>query len=483
MKKQFTLLKTAVTIFVIGLLMSSNLFAQKQLWGVTMQGGTNDAGCIFKTDSICGNQSVVYSFAQATGITPEGSLIQANDGYLYGMTQYGGVNSMGVLFKFNPVTYVYTKLIDFAGISNGADPDGSLLQASDGNLYGMTEKGGTNDLGVLFKYNLQTSTFTKLVDFAGATNGGCPMGALIQATDGKLYGLTWKGGTTDYGTLFQYTIATNTLTKKLDFTGTATGDFPYGSLMQATDGKLYGMTYHGGNYDYGVLFNFNTATSVFTKLRDFDNDQMGNDPKGSLIQATNGFLYGMTFAGGNSSMGAIFKWDLNLVAYTKLFNFDAATNGSYPFGSFMQASDGNMYGMTSLGGTNSKGILFQFNPTTSAFTKKLDFTIANGSTPEFTNLIEIDITHFGIREQSEKANFTIYPNPNNGQFTLQFSDASPAQLNSKIEIYNTLGQKMYSTTIKNQIPSTIDISNLLKGIYFVRYADKENNFSEKIVIE
>ena len=101
----------------------------------------------------------------------------------------------------------------------------------------------------------------------------------------------------------------------------------------------------------------------------------------------------------------------------------------------------------------------------------------------FNNLIEIDITHFGIREQSEKANFTIYPNPNNGQFTLQFSDASPAQLNSKIEIYNTLGQKMYSTTIKNQIPSTIDISNLLKGIYFVRYADKENNFSEKIVIE
>src|ERR1017187_6619779 len=93
--------------------------------------------------------------------------------------------------------------------------------------------------------------YTKLLDFNGTTNGGSPKGSLMQATNGMLYGMTYNGGASTNcsygcGVLFQYNPTTNVYTKKLDFAGTTNGQNSYGSLMQASDGMLYGMTYQGG---------------------------------------------------------------------------------------------------------------------------------------------------------------------------------------------------------------------------------------------
>ena len=74
---------------------------------------------------------------------------------------------MGVLFQYDPATSIYTKKLDFTGDANGRHPFGSLIQASDGKLYGMTLSGGTNDLGVLFQYDPVTSTYTKKLDLTG----------------------------------------------------------------------------------------------------------------------------------------------------------------------------------------------------------------------------------------------------------------------------------------------------------------------------
>ena len=138
--------------------------------------------------------------------------------------------------------------------ANGSAPNGSLMQASDGMLYGMIYYGGANSDGVLFQYNPLTSTYTKKLDFAVATSGSYPSGSLMQASDGMLYGMTNGGGASTNcsfgcGVLFQYNPATSILTKKLDFGGTGAsidGSYPCGNLMQASDGMLYGMTRNGG---------------------------------------------------------------------------------------------------------------------------------------------------------------------------------------------------------------------------------------------
>jgi uncharacterized repeat protein (TIGR03803 family) len=112
--------------------------------------------------------------------------VQASDGKLYGMTTYGGSHSAGpnyagVIFSFDPSSSIYTKLKDFdkvnaadpLGSPNGTVPLGSLMQASDGKLYGMTEKGGTSGFGVIFSFDPPSSTYIKLQDFNGA-NGANP---------------------------------------------------------------------------------------------------------------------------------------------------------------------------------------------------------------------------------------------------------------------------------------------------------------------
>ena len=393
MKNTFTTVKAIIILTIVGLL-SSFTYAQKptQLWGAAF-GGQNTAGIIFKTDGSGNNEMVKYNFVQSAG-NPYGSLMQASDGKLYGMTYYGGANNAGCLFQYDPATTTYVIKYDF-DFADGRYPYGSLIQATDGNLYGMATAGGTsatNDNGVLFKFNPQNSTFTKLFDLDGATTGSTPCGALLQATDGMLYGMTYQGGANNMGVLFQFNPANNSLTVKVTFDGTTKGQNPYGSLIQATDGKLYGMTKYGGLNEYGVVFQFDLRNNNFTKKIDFDMVTNGGDPDGSLMQATDGKLYGLTEAGGAHSVGVLFQFDPVTSSFINKMDFDGSTNGGSPYGSLMQAFDGNLYGMTFNGGTNDLGVLFQFNPVTSTYTKKLDFNGINGSNPQFTHLIEIPVT-------------------------------------------------------------------------------------------
>ena len=179
--------------------------AQTELWGMTSVGGQYWGGTIFKTDGSGNNQTVQQSFVvQNEGAAPQSTqLTEASDGKLYGMTFRGGVNNVGVLFQYDPATSTYIKKFDFKDTLYGGYPHGSLIQASDGKLYGMTYQGGLSNVGVLFQYDPFTSTYTKKLDFAGATNGGYPNGSLMQASDGKLYGMTSGGGASSIGVLFQ----------------------------------------------------------------------------------------------------------------------------------------------------------------------------------------------------------------------------------------------------------------------------------------
>jgi uncharacterized repeat protein (TIGR03803 family) len=391
--------KAIIFTFLFGISVKYEMQAQtKQFWGVTSAGGQYGKGTIFKTDSSGNNQSMQYNFVvQNEGANPlSNQLTEASDGKLYGMTSNGGANNMGVLFQYDPATSTYSKKLDFAGATNGQSPRGSLMQASDGKLYGMTYQGGSNNAGVLFQYDPATSNYTKKLDFAGATNGAYPCGSLMQASDGKLYGMTAFGGSSGNGVLFQYDPATSSYTKKLDFAGATNGAQPAGSLMQASDGKLYGMNQNGGANNVGVLFQYDPATSTYTKKLDFGTTN-GVSPLGSLMEANDGKLYGMTLGGGANNMGVLFQYDAATSSFTKKLDFAGATNGANPCGSLMQASDGKLYGLTRNGGTNNVGVLFQYDPATSTYTKNLDFAGAiNGSNSEGSPMQASDGKLYGM---------------------------------------------------------------------------------------
>jgi uncharacterized repeat protein (TIGR03803 family) len=157
------------------------------LYGTTPNGGNDGGGTINKFIPATNNLIVAKSFESITstnGNNPCASLVKASDGKLYGMTAYGGSSNAGVIFSFDRISSTYTNLKDFDN-TNGANPYGSLIQASDGKLYGMTTNGGSSNAGVIFSFDPSSSIYTKLKDFDG-TNGGHPYGSLMQAKDGKL---------------------------------------------------------------------------------------------------------------------------------------------------------------------------------------------------------------------------------------------------------------------------------------------------------
>src|SRR5664279_3248737 len=163
----------------------------------------------------------------------------------------------------------------------GQQPSGHLLRGADGKLYGMTPFGGIHNLGVIYSYDPTVSVYKKLMDF-DSSNGANPFGGFIQDSDGKLYAMTNKGGSNDAGLLFSFDPGTSTYTKLNDF-GKGDGDNPYGSLVRAANGKLYGLTFNDGKYGFGSIFSFDRSSSANTKLFDFNYKNGGNPYGLSLI--------------------------------------------------------------------------------------------------------------------------------------------------------------------------------------------------------
>ena len=463
---------TKVLLAVFLGILSINSFAQApKLIGVTRLGGAYANGTIFKTDITGENHEIIYNFAAGGG--PMGSLMQASNGKLYGMTANGGSDGKGTLFEYDLASSTFTKKLDFDGTDKGAYPNGSLIQASNGKLYGMAQAGGTNAKGVLFEYDPTSDTYTKKLDFDG-TNGSYPLGDLVQATNGKLYGMTANGGDNDLGVLFEYDPASGTFTKKLNFDGANMGSYPKGSLMLATNGKLYGMTQYGGSNDLGVLFEYDPTSATYAKKINFDGVNMGSYPKGSLMQATNGKLYGMTSYGGTSiTGGTLFEYDPTSATYTKKVDLGSNTGGK-PYGSLMQASNGKLYGMSTYGGASNYGTFFEYDPASETFTKKLDFNGINGGRPYYSALIETD-GNVGINTTGDKSNIYVYPNPSNGILSIE------GQNIKSVSIMDLSGKIVFKRTITGG-KTTLDLNNLPKSLYFIRIESEKEVRVKKLIL-
>jgi uncharacterized repeat protein (TIGR03803 family) len=324
-------------------------YSQDVLWGLTSTAGPKGAGTAFSLKSDGNDFTVRHAFKIPHNpiYAPSRSLIEGSDGYFYGMTTRGGDEQTGSIFKMKSDSTNFTVLKQFDQDTDGAYPLGSLTEGSDGYLYGMASEGGENNTGTIFKLAKDGIQFTVLKSFKDSIDGAYPLGSLLEGSDGYLYGMTSKGGNMDVfnpegsGTIFRINRdGTNfTILKNFD------GGFPKakGSLIEGSDGYFYGVTEGGGTYGHGTIFKLKRDGSEYIVLKNIDSFEGEAYPVGSLIQGTDGYLYGMT---NGEIYSTIFKIASDGSNFTILKSF-GRDDGIRLQGSLITDEDGRLYGMTS----------------------------------------------------------------------------------------------------------------------------------------
>ncbi|MGA7078008.1 MAG: choice-of-anchor tandem repeat GloVer-containing protein [Terriglobales bacterium] len=230
-----------------------NLILDKagNLYGTGYSGGTFEEGVVFEF-SASGTESVLYSFTGGTdGARPYAGVVEDKLGNFYGTTLQGGAFGLGTVYKVTP-SGTETVLHSFAGGSDGATPYGGVILDSKGNLYGTTAGGGSSSAGIVFKLS-PSGTETLLHTFAGGADGANPTVALVRDKAGNLYGTTSGGGSSNDGTVFEFS-PSGTHTILYTFTGGADGAEPGSDLILDKQGNLYGTTIGGGTLGLGVVY-------------------------------------------------------------------------------------------------------------------------------------------------------------------------------------------------------------------------------------
>jgi len=297
-------------------------------YGTTEGCGTSMVGTVFKSTT-GGAFTALYNFTgMSDGGLPTAAPIQASDGSFYG-TVRGSLTGggMGTVYKLTPGSPAkFTTLYQFDG-THGQFPAAALVQGADGNFYGTTEQGGSNAAGVVFKITL-AGKLTVLFNFDTA-HGADPVGPLVQANNGSLYGTAQKGGTNNSGVVFK--ITTNGLLTVLhNFNETTDGGGPTAGLVQATDGNFYGVASTGGSKGDGTIFKVNSTGTIFSVIHDFDG-VTGQTPQVTLIQNTNGILYGNTFVGGTRGEGTFYSLNLGLHTFVRLLPYSGKVHNLIEF--------------------------------------------------------------------------------------------------------------------------------------------------------
>jgi uncharacterized repeat protein (TIGR03803 family) len=394
-------------------------------YGTTAYGGyvggdCNNSGCgtVFELMRSGSEWSLatLYSFTWgADGAFPQGTVVLAPDGSLYGTTQFGGIGSCvlhygcGTVFqlartrgpsKVPEGIWNKTVVHYFAGQSDGGSPQGDLILDQSGNIYGIAMGGGwpASDCGDHLPYSCGTVYaltpsgagwlvnvlhYFRMAIPSGGTDGGVPAGGVIFDTSGNLYGVTEEGGRLGFGTVYRLSPFGGRWMEKIinDFTITAPYNdsaVPIGGLIMDSFGNLYGTSTYGGDascdppYGCGTVFELTPASNgkwLFRILYNFSGHSGCNGwcaPHDKLVMDAAGHLYGTTTGGGAYDAGNVFElspagggW-----VYTSLHDFTGqyGSDGAFPVGSLVFDGAGNLYGTASQGGSSNAGVIFAITP-------------------------------------------------------------------------------------------------------------------------
>jgi uncharacterized repeat protein (TIGR03803 family) len=304
---------------------------------------------------------LIYIFPFTDGQWPSPGLVADAAGNLYGTTQYGGSSNLGMVFELSPTAagWKESTLYNFPSAGPGVYASGGpspLTFDSKGNLFGTTEFGGASDFGTVFELSPMVGGGWQEQDLYSFSASSESMSGLVFDSSGRLYGVTFLGGAYGFGSVFQMTQQANGKWQKTtlySFQGNPNdGANPYGGLIIDSAGNLYGTTEGGGN---GDCFK--------------GTDQVGC---GTVFELSN--------VGGKG-------WTETILY--QFFGGDGG-DGSSPVGGLIFDSSGNLYGTTSTGGTSLKecpsygygagcGTVFELSPSASGWNETILYEFLGGT--------------------------------------------------------------------------------------------------------
>ena len=307
-------------------------------YGTSPGGGAFSKGVLMKMSKTGWFDSLSFSSGsldECLEDAPMSSLVPSSDGWLWGTTSGGGVLSgYGTIFRVKPETGEFQTMHNFASGIEGNSPSCGLVSDGQGNFWGVTRytNNGTSTNGIIFKIHELTGVFTRVYSFPGnsssSANGRVPEGGLYHDGAGNLWGTTSLGGTNGRGTVFKYNISSGTLTNIVHF-GAINGRSPASALVPDGNGFLWGVTPYGGNTsDYGTVFKVEMATNTATSVLEFSNNgttNKGQYPQGPLVSDGAGNLWGVANTGATSNKGSVFKIASSTGVLTTVLQFGSLT--------------------------------------------------------------------------------------------------------------------------------------------------------------
>jgi uncharacterized repeat protein (TIGR03803 family) len=465
-------------LFTLVLLIAINVksFAQAPVfYGMVNEGGSHGDGTIIKFDPTNNEESVLWNLGgSGDGINSTGNFTYSpNDGLLYGMATQGGKYSGGTIISFNPSDSTEKVLWNLGYGGDGYFPWGSFTyNSNDGLLYGTTDWGGFDGIGAIISFNPETDSEKVVWSFGGTGDGQHPVGNLVyDANSDVFYGMTAYGGSAGNGIIFGFSPSDKAEKVLWSFQGGNDGENPYGGLVYDNNNSIYyGMTNAGGTRNVGTIISFDPTTNTESVLWSFGETGDGYSPQGSLIYDNNtNAYYGTTTQGGSYSVGTINSGGTIICFHPTnntenvVWSFGNGNDGKNPYADLTYDNyDSLYYAMTYDGGTEGYGTIISFDATNKAENVLYNFKAGNDGYFPQSSLTLYNITT-GIDDvNNDNSKLVIYPNPSDGKFKINGLKGG-----QNIEIYNCLGQKIFTAIGKNNFQQ-INISKQPNGIYFVR---------------
>jgi len=416
-----------------------------KLYCMTQRGGVNDYGTLLMIDPalpIGSNTTIIKHFDATSGGASNNNEMIVYNNKLYGCLNGGGINSQGTLFELNPAGNVFTKLVDFNYTVNGAGPAGKLVQ-NGSKFLAFCSSGGVNGTGTIFEWDPATpTTAVKKYDFLPNNfDNSINPGSTLSFINSKFYAVTYNGGYTNQGNLFEYDYATNSVTKKKTFNAAENGRIPLGKPV-LLNGKLYGICYQGPQEifgtPYGCLWSFDPATSIYSRkfLFDYPNNAINGRAPVSAPVAYNGKLYGTTTNGGISDIGVLYEYDPVTNGYIKKDMQPIA--GSYPVGE-PAVYNNKLYGMTNANGIGNNGIIYSYDPATGVLNKVYDVQnggslVPNGAFTLYNNKLYGTTSGGGV---NSAGGMIVYdPVANTASTPASFASAGGVNVSNAPTLYN-----------------------------------------------
>ena len=327
-------------------------------------------------------ETVLYSFTGSTdGKNPHGGVTLDSQGNLYGTTVAGGDgfctgDGCGVVFKLTNSGGVWTESVihSFTDDNKGFGPGGQVVFDKAGNLYGETPDGGKSGAGTIYQLTpTQNGNWKHVVihHFTGGKDGAVgSLGALLLDHAGNLYGVTEVGGANGAGTVFKVSPKPDgswKLNTLYSFQGMPDAGFPYGGLIFDAKRNLYGTTYFGGANGMGAVYELTRTTGAWTEsvLYSFKGGKDGSLSTSTLV-FRDGNLFGTTSGGGNlgCDCGTIFKLARTQNGWKETIphRFTSVPDGAYAYYGLTYDGVSSFYGTTVNGGVHNQGTVFQFVP-------------------------------------------------------------------------------------------------------------------------